>query len=225
MIFYNILIFNSNILNNRDSILKLDNLNEVREYLIKFEESILGHTNNNYLLTTNIKQPNIIVNYDNDIFKIVKDNVRIMCLIYKRLSLSELIADIKFNQSPFIFLNKINDIYKLVTNREIEKNILSRIRLLKLNESDVDLYIKIMELSKRIQVKYLEQYIKERTIGYLGNTGTFSYETVNKNFHGIHKGYDTIKDIYDGTSEVNTVEPLWFISATYELYSELRVYI
>jgi 3-deoxy-7-phosphoheptulonate synthase len=192
-----------NILNNRDSVLKLDNLNEVREYLIKFEESILGHTNNNYLLTTNIKQPNIIINYDDDIFNIVKDNVRVMCLIYKRLSLSELIADIKFNQSPFIFLNKINDFYKLVTDREIEKNILTRIRLLKLNEYDVDLFIKIMELSKRIQVKYLEQYIKNKTIGYLGNIGTFSYETVNKNFYGIHKGYDTIKDIYDNLDNKN----------------------
>ena len=186
-----------NILNNRNSVLKLDNLNEVREYLNKFEQSILGYTNNNYLLITNIKQPRTIINYDNDLFNIVKDNVRIMCLIYKRLSLSELIANIKFNESPFLFLNKINDFYKLITDRDIEKSILYRVKSYKLQESDVDLFIKIMELSKRIQVKYLEHYIKNKTIGYLGNTGTFSYETVNKNFYGIHKGYDTIKDIYN----------------------------
>jgi 3-deoxy-7-phosphoheptulonate synthase len=189
-----------NILNNRNTLIKLNTLNEVREYLIRFEKPILSQDmeTDEILIKTNIESNdlNIIVNYDNDIFNIVKNNVRLMCLIYKRLSLSELIANIKFNDNPIIFLNKINDFYKLITDREIEKSILSRIDKLKTNDSEIELFIKIMELSKRIQVQYLEEYVKCKKIGYLGSSATFSYEVITKNFYGNHIGNDNLDEMY-----------------------------
>jgi prephenate dehydratase len=54
-----------------------------------------------------------------------------------------------------------------------------------------------MELSKRIQVKYLEEYIKTKKIGYLGSKSTFSYEVINKNFSGVHIGINNLDKIYN----------------------------
>jgi 3-deoxy-7-phosphoheptulonate synthase len=188
------------ILNNRNTKIKLTTLNEVREYLTRFEKPILYQDmdTNETLIHTNVdsRELNIIINYDNDIFNIEHHNVRLMCLIYKRLSLSELIANIKFTENPIIFLNKINDFYKLITDREIEKGILSRIDNLKTYSIEIDLFIKIMELSKRIQVKYLEQYVKTKKIGYLGSSATFSHEVITKNFYGKHIGNDNLEEMY-----------------------------
>lgn len=188
------------ILNNRNTKIKLTTLNEVREYLIRFEKPILYQDmeTNETLIKTNVdsSELNIIINYDNDIFNIKDHNVRLMCLIYKRLSLSELIANIKFNENPIIFLNKINDFYKLITDREIEKGILSRIDNLKTYSIEIDLFIKIMELSKRIQVKYLEQYVNTKKIGYLGSSATVSHEVITNNFYGKHIGNDNLEEMY-----------------------------
>jgi len=200
-----------NILNSRNSIIKLSNLTEIREYLIQFEKLIIYQdlqTSNEHLLKTNVQLPskdaNIIINYDDDIFNIVKDNSKLMCLIYKRLSFSELIANIKFHQDPLIFLNKMNDFYKLITDRDIEKGILSRIDKFNTDSYEIDLFIKIMELSKRIQVKYLEQFVKMQKIGYLGTIATFSYEVINNNFYGAHIGYNNLEDIYSNLDN-NTI--------------------
>jgi 3-deoxy-7-phosphoheptulonate synthase len=198
-----------NILNNRNTKIKLTTLNEVREYLIQFEKPILYQNIeiNENLIKTNIdsSELNIIINYDDDIFNIMKNNIKLMCLIYKRLSLSELIANIKFNDNPIIFLNKINDFYKLITDREIEKGILSRINELKTNDSEIELFIKIMELSKRIQVKYLEEYVKTKLIGFLGSSATFSYEVITNNFYGRHIGNNNLEDLYNklDTNEID----------------------
>jgi chorismate mutase len=189
-----------NILNHRNTKIKLTTLNEVREYLTRFEKPILYQDmeTNEILIKTNIESnvSNIIINYDDDIFNIMKDNVRLMCLIYKRLSLSELIAYIKFNDNPSTFLNKMNDFYKLITDREIEKGILSRIDNIKTYKSEIELFIKIMELSKRIQVKYLEEYVNTKKIGFLGSSATFSHEVITTNFYGKHIGNNNLEEMY-----------------------------
>jgi prephenate dehydratase len=48
-----------------------------------------------------------------------------------------------------------------------------------------------MEISKEIQVQYLEKVTQHIRIGYLFGKGTFSGEVISKNFRGVHIYYDT----------------------------------
>jgi len=198
-----------NILNSNET-KTLGTLDNVRQYLSLFENSIINEYDNNNLLLDNLKSTDIIINYDNEIFDICKINNLnsiIMCLLHKRLATSELIANIKYNMNIYNFLLKDNDYYKLVTDRTVEKTILNRINIdspinspisnENMNNKVTELFIRIMELSKRIQVKYLEQFISNKKIGYIGNTATFSYELINKNFNGIHIGSNNINDLYN----------------------------
>ena len=210
------------ILNSNKYNKKFLNLSDIRSYLYLFENNIIKLINNedvdlidsNILLIDNIQSPDIVINYDDELFNIIKDNSKLMCLLHKRLGISELIASIKYKLSTYNFLLKNNDLYKLVTDRTVEKSILSRINsdmnFEEYNQSspsynknnssnyekEVELFIKLIELSKRIQVKYLEQYIAKQKIGYLGNKATFSYEVINNNFNGEHVGCSSIEDIY-----------------------------
>lgn len=104
-----------------------------------------------------------------------------------RLSISERVAEIKFINNPFAFLNKNNDLLNLVTDREIEKE------NFKLFNNPV--FLKIMELSKNIQVEYLENFLPTVKIGYLFGRGTFSYEAITNNFRGQHIVYQSISEL------------------------------
>jgi chorismate mutase len=209
------------ILNNSKITQIFDNISDIRSYLYYFENPILKlyndefyndpndqsvYTNNyknniSHLLTDNVRcsNSNIIINVDNEIFDITKNSL-IMCFIHKRLSISELVADVKFNINPYEFLLKNNDFYKLVTDRYVERGILQRINSdYKLDnlENNYDFFIKIMELSKQIQSKYLEKYIQTIKIGYMGNQATFSYEVISNYFNGLHISCESIEDIYN----------------------------
>ena len=203
---------------------KFFNLNQVRSYLQIYENKIIQLLNDedvdnvNSLLTRNINLPDIIINYDNELFDITKqiNNQKslLLCLLHKRLGVSELIASIKYNVGTYNFLLKNNDFYKLVTDRDVEKTILGRINS-DINfedysqlspsynrdhssnyEKNTELFIRLMELSKRIQVRYLEKFIPTQKIGYLGTQSTFSYEVINANFNGKHIGCSELEDIY-----------------------------
>jgi chorismate mutase len=221
-----------NILNSNKVNKTMTDLNEIRDYLFLFEKVIIQLVNNgeidserlNSILYQNINMKDIVINYDDELFSVTKEiklSSLLLCLLYKRLSLSELIADIKYRLNPYYFLLKDNDYYKLVTDRNVEKSILGRINsdnnldnyhpsspVTPINspkakniDINVDLYIKLMELSKRIQVKYLEKFVMNKRIGYIGNKATISYEVINKNFNGIHVGCNTINDIYTKLNE------------------------
>jgi 3-deoxy-7-phosphoheptulonate synthase len=182
-------------------------LNDVRTYLQLFENNIiklLNDDDNNYMLLSDIiRSPDIIINYDNELFTITKqiNNQKslLMCLLHKRLGLSELIANIKYDISSYNFLLKNNDYYKLVTDRDVEKTILGRVNSdISINYGkNSELFIKLMELSKRIQVRYLEQFIPKQKIGYMGTKATFSYEVIHQNFNGEHIGCLNLEDIYN----------------------------
>jgi 3-deoxy-7-phosphoheptulonate synthase len=213
---------------NTDRITKeFTDLNQIRLYLQVYENNIIkllnedypSNTINNKVLTDNVKSPDIIINYDDELFDITKQinnqNSLLLCLLHKRLGISELIASIKYKLSTYSFLLKNNDFYKLVTDRDVEKTILGRINsdlsfedysslspAYNKNhssnyEKNTELFIKLMELSKRIQVSYLEEYIPKQKLGYLGTHSTFSYEVINANFNGIHIGSPTLESIYD----------------------------
>jgi len=208
------------VLNSNQVTNKFYNLNQIRTHLQLYENKIiqlLNHekTDVNLLLTSNINSPNIIINYDNELYDITKQinnqNSLLLCLLHKRLGISELIASIKYNMTAYDFLLKRNDFYKLVTDRDVEKTILGRINSyidiqdssfynMSYNsnyEKSTELFIRLMELSKRIQVKYLEQYIPNQKIGYLGTKSTFSYEVMNANFNGTHDSCIDLDDIYN----------------------------
>jgi len=185
---------------------EITNLQDVRTYLQLFENNIIkvlnGDDNNYMLISDIIRSPNIIINYDNELFTITKQinnqHSLLMCLLHKRLGLSELIANIKYTMCSFNFLLKNNDYYKLVTDRDVEKTILGRVNSdFNINYGkNTELFIKLMELSKRIQVKYLEEFIPNEKIGYMGTKATFSYEVIHKNFNGEHIGCSNLEDIY-----------------------------
>jgi len=180
------------VLNSNKNIVDLYTIDEVRNYLNKYETIIDNLYENKEveddMLLENNMVNNILINYDDELYDIVKDNIKLMCYIHKRLSSSEVIGYIKYMKEPFKFLNKANDFYKLITDREREYNILTKVR-------QYNIFIKMIELSKRIQTRYLEEYVKTKTIGYLGNKGSFSSEVIN-NFYGTHIGCNSIKDIF-----------------------------
>lgn len=115
-----------------------------------------------------------------------------LLLIYisLRLACCEGVAKIKFDTDPFKFLNKRNDFLKEITDRVVEKNIV--------RDFKDPIYLKIMELSKNIQVKYLEKYTANVKIGYLFGKGTFSHEAVTENFRGIYIPFGSYKELVQG---------------------------
>jgi chorismate mutase len=203
-------------LNSYKKINKINNINDIRKYLILFENTILKIINNediednDYIhLLNNIDSPKIVINYDNELFeicKLINMNPLLLLLLHKRLGTSELIANIKYDMNTFNFLIKNNDNYKLVTDRDVEKSILYRVSQPNVvnspinkypNTKNTELFIRIMELSKQIQVKYLDEYIKTKKIGYMGTKATFSYEVINKNFNGIHVSVNNLNNLYN----------------------------
>jgi prephenate dehydratase len=52
-----------------------------------------------------------------------------------------------------------------------------------------------MDLSKGIQVEYLEKFTKDIKIGYLYGKGTFSHEALTQNFRGQHIVYESVDEL------------------------------
>lgn len=111
----------------------------------------------------------------------------LMLMVSMRFAISERIAEIKFTNNPYDYLNKTKDFMKLVTDREIE--------LENLNMFNQPVYLRIMDLSKSIQVEYLEKFTSTIKIGYLFGRGTFSHEALTQNFRGIHKSYESANEL------------------------------
>jgi 3-deoxy-7-phosphoheptulonate synthase len=103
-----------------------------------------------------------------------------MMMVALRLGLSEGIAERKLQESPFAYLRRQNDFLPLVTRRDVESDILRRF--------PHPVFLKIMELSKRIQVRCLERLTQDIRLGYLFGPGTFSHEVVQQ-FRGSHHPY------------------------------------
>ena len=118
-------------------------------------------------------------------------------IIACRFALSEKVADLKYRASPYAYLHKNNDFLKLITDREIEK---ANLRLF-----PHQVYLKIMDVSKEIQVQYLEKLTHHIKIGYLFGKGTFSEEAISKYFRGTHVSYPTF-DLLKAALETKQVD-------------------
>jgi 3-deoxy-7-phosphoheptulonate synthase len=138
-----------------------------------------------------------------------------------RFGLSERVAEIKVKSNPFDYLNIYNDFLRLITKRDVEKE------NLKLFQNPF--YLKIMEVSKNIQVRYLEKFIDDIKIGYLFGKGTFSHEVITENLRGLHiafKNYGELKAGLENKSIDFIIVPTYnsIIGEIFELESYWQVH-
>jgi len=162
-------------------------LNEIRILIREYDTAI----NNGILLNKSV-MTEYIFEYDTEIAAACKglpNEETLLMNVSMRLALSEKVAQLKFEADPFKYLLKSNDLLSLITDREVEKD--------NLQTFNNPLYLKIMELSKNLQVDFLEKYIAEIKIGYLFGKGSFSHEAV-QNFRASHIVYDSISELNFG---------------------------
>jgi 3-deoxy-7-phosphoheptulonate synthase len=138
-----------------------------------------------------------------------------------RFALSERVAEIKVKNNPFDYLNIYNDYLRLITKRDVEKE------NLKLFQDPF--YLKIMEVSKNIQVRYLEKFVSDIKIGYLFGKGTFSHEVITENIRGQHiafKNYGELKNALENKSIDFMIIPTYnsIIGEIFELESYWQVH-
>ena len=159
-------------------------LGEIRTLIRSYDTAI----NNGIPLNKSV-MTNYIFEYDAEIAAACKglpNEETLLMNVSMRLALSEKVAELKFQADPFKYLLKSNDLLSLITNREVEKD--------NLHTFNNPLYLKIMELSKNLQVDFLEKYISKIKIGYLFGQGSFSHEAV-QNFRGTHISYDYVGEL------------------------------
>ena len=178
---------------NTTSVLELTTLAEVRKHIRDYDKIINTlislpekppTLNNTCVLTKYMLEMDAAIP---DITKGHKNEEELLMMISMRLALSEKVSDIKFNATPFQYLHKKNDLLKLITDRDIEKEIVKRF--------NNHIYLKLMDISKQIQVLYLEKHIQNVRVGYLFGRGTFSNEVITANIRGIHRSYPTLNDL------------------------------
>lgn len=177
---------------NENNIVPGNSLGENRKIIRDYDKIIYAILNSQPAI--NLKNVTVLTKYlyerDKDIAEFCRGRYQeenLMLMVSMRFAISERIADIKFSLNPFDYLYKAKDFMKLVTDREIE--------LENLNLFNDPVYLRIMDLSKSIQVEYLEKYTSEVRIGYLFGRGTFSHEALTQNFRGIHKSYESANEL------------------------------
>lgn len=227
---------------NKTEIYEVNTIIEIRK-LIRLYDLIIDAILSHDYYTENLQdQLNIIVptkyimHEDKEITEICKNKINeedLIILTGLRLSLSERVAEIKFKNNPFEYLNKNNDLLKLVTKRDVEKEIVKQFQNL--------YYLKIMEISKNIQVRYLEKYLKDIKIGYLFGRGTFSHEVITTNLRGQHIKYENINELKNAIEnkmidfmiiptynsiigEINDLESNWKSCGSFDHKIELCLY-
>lgn len=190
---------------NTTTILDVTTLAEVRKHIRDYDK-LINRLFNTPETPIRLANECILTRYMLEMDRVIPDIVKgnnneenLLMMISMRFALSEKIADIKFKSNPFQYLNKKNDLLKLITDREIEKE--------NLKYFNNPMYLKIMDISKHIQVTYLEKYIRDIRVGYLFGRGTFSNEVITANIHGIHKSYSTFEALLHAceTKEVDYI--------------------
>jgi 3-deoxy-7-phosphoheptulonate synthase len=174
---------------NESNVVPGNTLGENRKIIRDYDKII--HAILNSQTEINLKNTTVLTKYiferDKEIADFCRGRYReeeLMLMVSMRFAISERIADIKFSMNPFDYLNKTKDFMKLVTDREIELD------NLKLFNDPV--YLRIMDLSKSIQVTYLEKFVSDIKIGYLYGKGTFSHEALTQNMRGQHIAYTSV---------------------------------
>lgn len=171
---------------------RIENYHDIpslRKKISEYDECIY---NKNYDYEPVITQTNKSLEVDKKIHEITGGDIKLNILLSIRLGLSERMAELKLQNNPFTFLLKENSILECVTNMEVEKIILEKAS--KYNKEHF--MVKVMDLSKWIQVKYIEELIKNFKVGYLFGLNTFSHEAV-ESFYGEKVICNSVTDVYN----------------------------
>ena len=165
---------------NTTHIINTESLPELRKIIRDCDNAI----NNNELL--NISVPTkYLFEADKQIIEFCQTETQMMN-VSMRFALSEKVAELKFKEKPYNYLLKSNDFLSLITDRSIESD--------NINTFNNPLYLKIMEISKNLQVEFLETYVAHVKVGYLYGKGSFSHEAI-QNFRGTHMVYSNISEL------------------------------
>jgi len=165
---------------NSNNVETISTLSELRILIREYDNAI----NNNKIINKTVLTE-YIFEADEVLTTFCNDEIKLMN-ISMRLALSEKVAELKFKKDPFKYLLNSNDFLSLITDRDIEKD--------NINTFNNPIYLKLMEISKNLQVEFLETYTKHIKIGYLFGKGSFSHEAVH-NFRGTHIIYHNINDM------------------------------
>jgi len=177
---------------NNTTICEANTLGEIRKLIRNYDETIHSLLNDNEIdeLLNTIVLTKYMMHEDKETAEMCKGKKHeeeLIMMTGLRFALSERVAEIKFKNNPYDYLNKYKDFLSLITKRDVEKE------NLKLFQDAF--YLKIMEVSKNIQVRYLEKYTKDIKIGYLFGKGTFSYEVTTENLRGQHIPFPTLCEL------------------------------
>jgi hypothetical protein len=173
------------------TIVGAESIGGVRKLIRTYDEMIYRILHGESSLDLSILDATHLLEEDAKLYQVCKGNPLEEVLLMAcstRLSFSNRLSEIKLRSDPFSYMMKANDFLQLITHRDIESEILA---------SFVDpIYLKLIELSKTIQVRCLENLTKMFRIGYLFGKGTFSHEVITKHFRGTHISYPNISSLY-----------------------------
>jgi chorismate mutase len=123
-----------------------------------------------------------------DICKPYANAEHMLMMLSTRLSFSNRVAELKFAANPFGFLQ--SDPMNRITDRDVEREIVA-----------LDpLFLQIIDLSKRVQLRCIEDLCRTFRIGYLFGPGTFSSEAVST-LKGQHIAFPTKDALMTGLQE------------------------
>lgn len=174
---------------NKQETKECESVSQIRELIREQDKSIYGILNGSTYL--NIQHVPSLYHFEEDaeVLEISKGLPNIECLfiaISTRLSYANRLAEIKFAENPFGFLH--SDHINLLTNRSVEQEIITLF--------PNQLFLKIIDLSKRIQLRCLQKICSKFRTGYLFGQGTISCEAVNT-LLGDKKSYPTYAALTD----------------------------
>lgn len=160
-------------------------LSDIRQIITEYDQSIINLKN-----ISDFKIFNTIYNeqFDRHLYDIADDPKHLFS-ISQRLALSQTVAEIKFKENPVQFLLKENSILDKLTHIDRELEIIESA------SEQQKLYLKILEISKIIQVNVITNLIQTVKIGYLFGRGTFSHEAVER-FRCPNQHYNSIGELY-----------------------------
>lgn len=172
---------------NNSSYTRLDTVEQVRDLLRKYDfciYDVIKKSSSSWegiTIPIDILESKFHIESDEDILKTckgLKNEELLLMLMSMRTSFACRLAELKFLEKPCAFLQ--SDPMNLITDRELERDI---VRLF-----PDPLFLRMIEISKQIQIGCLEQITGRFRLGYLFGVGTFSHEAVLK-FSCIHVSY------------------------------------
>jgi 3-deoxy-7-phosphoheptulonate synthase len=213
---------------NNMKVCEANTIGEIRKLIREYDQVIHSLLHEDKLIAYKLINSIVLTKYmmheDKETAAICKgkrEEEELIMMTGLRFALSERVAEIKVKNNPFDYIYNGNDFLRLITKRDVEKE------NLKLFQDPF--YLKIMEVSKNIQVRYLEKFVADIKIGYLFGRGTFSHEVITENIRGQHiafKNYVELKSALENKIIDFMIVPTYnsIIGEIFELESYWQVH-